>query len=91
MEIAQRFPRAVDDGGKLDVELELAVTRDESFPPASTARHFHGAPRFHAVFLSCWKPRNSFRLAACISWAAAVSLCELAIRSKAGMLRAGFR
>jgi hypothetical protein len=38
-----RFPRAVDDGGKLDVELGLPVTRDESFPPASTARHFHSA------------------------------------------------
>src|SRR5712692_166363 len=52
VEIAQRFPRAVDDGGKLDVELGLLVTRDESFPPSSTARHFHGAPRFVMRFFA---------------------------------------
>src|ERR1700680_1158851 len=44
-----RFPRAVDDGGKLDVELGLPVRRDESFPPTSTARHFHSAPRFSSA------------------------------------------
>ena len=56
MEIAQRYPRAVDDGGKLDVEIDLPARREESFPPASTARHFHGAPRFSCVGSSCGFP-----------------------------------
>lgn len=40
------------DGGKLGVEPKFPSLRDESFPPASTARHFHGALRArHAASL----------------------------------------
>ena len=61
------------------------------FSSFSTARHFHGAPRFHALWRFWRKLRNNFRLATCMRCAASVSLCAFAIWSRAGMLTVGFR